>query len=355
MEETKLLRLIDANVDRTREGLRVLEDMARFLLDDASLAEALKELRHEVAGAVGASYQQLLSVRQAAEDVSAFANPPAEMQRADLMALAAANAKRAQESLRALEEATKLPLAGVALRPEPFKEVRFALYELERRLVDRLLRHDLRPRLAGLYVIVDPEVAHGRDLVSVARQAIAGGARIIQLRDKLHDKGEQLATARQLQGLCEETNALFIVNDHVDLAVASGAHGVHLGQTDLPVAAARRLLPLGSVVGASARTVEQALAAQAEGADYVAVGVFPSLTKPPAEPFQHRLDVLQAIKETVTLPVCAISGINAGNIDRVLEHGADMAAVISAVVGQPDVQAAARRLAERMEAYKPSH
>ncbi|MFQ5879481.1 MAG: thiamine phosphate synthase [Dehalococcoidia bacterium] len=356
MEEEKLLRLIDANVDRAQEGLRLLEDMARFLLDDASLAEAFKELRHRVGAAVASAYRDLLAARRATEDVTAFANPPGEMRRADLEALVAANAKRTQESLRALEETAKLPLPDVALRPEPFKEARFALYDLERRLLGRLLRHDLRPKLWGLYVIVDPEVAQGRDLVAVAREAIAGGARIIQLRDKVDDKGEQLATARQLQQLCEDTGALFIMNDHVDVAAACGAHGVHVGQTDLPVAAARRLLPLGAIVGVSTSgNVELALAAQAEGADYVAVGVFPSPTKPPAQPFPPRLDVLRQVKEAVSVPVCAISGINADNVHLVMENGADMAAVISAVVGQPDVRAAASRLVERMEAYKASH
>jgi thiamine-phosphate pyrophosphorylase len=349
MNDSEVLRLIDANVDRAQEGLRVLEDIARFMIDDASLAEALKEQRHRVGGAVAKTYRQLLSARRAAEDVGAFTNPASEMQRSDIEALVAANAKRVEESLRTLEEAAKLPLAGVPLNAEDFKEVRFALYDRERQLVDRLVRHNLRRRLRGLYVIVDPEVAKGRDIVEVAREAIEGGAHIIQLRDKVHDKGEQLETARRLQELCQRAGALFIVNDHVDLAIACDADGVHLGQTDLPVSIARKLLPLGKIVGCSTQTVEMALRAQAEGADYVGIGVFQSSTKVHAEPFENRLDVLRQIKEAVKIPVCAISGIDINNIDSVMEAGADMAAVISAVVGQPDVRAAARQLAERIE------
>ena len=348
-EDASLLRLIDANIDRSQEGLRLLEDLARFALDDASLAGALKDLRHLIAGAVRADYLPLLSARRAPDDVAAFLNPPQEMERSHLESLVAANAKRVEESLRTLEETAKLPLPGLTLATKPFKEARFALYDLERRLIDRLLRQDLRARLRGLYVILDPEFARERDLLEVAQLALAGGARILQLRDKAHDKGDQLPLALSLREICNRNDALFIINDHVDLALACSAHGVHLGQTDLPVAAARRMLPIGSIVGCSTRTLEQARTAQAEGADYVAVGVFPSPTKPPVEPFHDRLDTLKAIKEAVSLPVCAISGINAGNIGQVLARGADMAAVISAVVAATGPREAARALAEKFK------
>ncbi len=347
MDDPKLLRLIDANVDRTQEGLRLLEDIARFMLDEAPLSEALKALRHHIGGAVANSYGGLLSSRRATEDVGASLNPPTEMERVGLQGLIAANAKRVEESLRVLEETAKLP--DLNLSPEVFKETRFELYDIERKLVDQLVRAELRLKLHGLYVIVDPEVAGERDLVQVAGQAIAGGARIIQLRYKLHDKGEMLDTAMALRRLADETETLFIVNDHLDLAIASDAHGVHVGQTDLPVAIARKLLPLGKIVGCSAQTVGMALRAQSDGADYVGVGVFPSSTKVHAERFENRLDRLRQIKDAVGMPVCAISGINVGNIDQVVAAGADMIAVISAVIGQTDVRTAARALTDRIE------
>jgi thiamine-phosphate diphosphorylase len=201
-------------------------------------------------------------------------------------------------------------------------------------------------RLRGLYVIVDPDAgAAGREL-EIARAALEGGARLLQLRDKTREKGLQLPIAREMARLCREHGALFIVNDHVDLALACGADGVHVGQKDLPVAAVRRLIPPDFVVGCSTNNVEEARAAQADGASYVSVGrLFPTASKRDTRP--ATLDTLRAVKAAVQVPVCAIGGIDESNIEEVLAAGADMVAVIAAVVGAPDPREAARRLASR--------
>jgi len=200
--------------------------------------------------------------------------------------------------------------------------------------------------LRGLYVIIDPALAPARDEVQVARAALDGGARLIQLRDKTREKGLQLPVAEALQRLCRERGALFIVNDHVDLALAAGADGVHLGQKDLPVAVVRRLVPREMVIGCSTNNAEEARRAEADGAHYVSVGrLFPTGSKDDTRP--ATTETLRAVKAAVSLPVCAIGGINESNIDAVIEAGADMAAVIAAVIAAPDVQGAARRLAER--------
>ncbi len=200
--------------------------------------------------------------------------------------------------------------------------------------------------LRGLYVIVDPAAgAQGREL-EVARAALEGGARLLQLRDKTREKGLQLPVAREMARLCREHGALFIVNDHVDLALVCGADGVHVGQKDLPVAEVRRIVPPGFIVGCSTNNVQEASMAQADGASYVSVGrLFPTTSKQDTRP--ATLEVLRAIKAAVQLPVCAIGGINEENIDAVLAAGADMVAVIAAVVSAPDPREAARRLASR--------
>lgn len=203
-----------------------------------------------------------------------------------------------------------------------------------------------RYELRGLYVIIDPEVAAGRDEVEVAEQALVGGARLIQLRDKRREKGVQLPIARALRGLCQERGALFIVNDHVDLALAVEAHGVHVGQKDLPVSVVRRLAPREMIVGCSTNNPEEARQAEADGADYVSVGrLFPTGSKEDTRP--ATTETLRAVKAEVSLPVCAIGGIDETNIDEVVAAGADMAAVIAAVVAAPDVEETARRLAGR--------
>ncbi|MBI2912358.1 MAG: thiamine phosphate synthase, partial [Chloroflexi bacterium] len=162
----------------------------------------------------------------------------------------------------------------------------------------------MRDRLRGLYVIIDPEVAGGRDLVEVARQAIEGGARLVQLRDKRPEKVLQMPRARALRKLCGPMGALFMVNDHVDIAVAVKADGVHVGQKDLPLRVVRRLAPPGMIVGVSTNNAEEARRAEAEGADYVSVGrLFPTGSKEDKRP--ATLETLREVWAAVSLPVCA--------------------------------------------------
>jgi len=220
------------------------------------------------------------------------------------------------------------------------------------------------PLVSGVYVIIDPEACGGRDPVEVARLALEGGASILQWRDKRRDKGEQLPQARAVRQLCAQHDALFIVNDHVDLALVVGADGVHLGQKDLPAEAVRPLVPVEFIIGVSTNTVEEARRAQAAGASYVAVGsVFPTTSKEPERTRPASPERVREVKAAVDpstgsgqrpsagsgrrLPVVAIGGINASNIDQVLAAGADAVAVISAVCSADDPRAAARELARR--------
>ena len=170
---------------------------------------------------------------------------------------------------------------------------------------------------------------------------------MVQYRDKTREKGVQLPIARALQALCRQSEALFFVNDHVDLALAIGADGVHLGQRDLPVTVVRGIVPPRMLVGCSTNNPEEARLAEAAGADYVSVGrLFPTESKFNTRP--ATLDTLRAVKAAVSIPVCAIGGINASNIEDVIEAGADMAAVISAIVLAEDPLEATGRLARRL-------
>jgi thiamine-phosphate diphosphorylase len=211
----------------------------------------------------------------------------------------------------------------------------------------------MRDRLRGLYVIIDPEVAGERDPLEIARQAIEGGARLIQYRDKTREKGFQLPIARALQALCRETDALFLVNDHADLALAIEADGIHLGQRDLPVNVVRSIVPRAMLIGASTNNAEEARRAQEDGADYVSVGrLFPTASKSDTRP--ATMDTLREVKAAVTAPVCGIGGISASNIADVIGAGADMAAVISAVVRAEDVRKATEQLAAAFSAAQSS-
>jgi thiamine-phosphate diphosphorylase len=203
-------------------------------------------------------------------------------------------------------------------------------------------------QIEGLYVIIDPDACAGRDPIDVTRQALEGGASMIQWRDKRREKGAQLAQARAIGELCREHRALYIVNDHVDLALGVAADGVHVGQGDLPVDVVRSLVPASFVVGASTNNVDEARAAEAAGASYIAVGaLFPTSSKDPERTRAATPERLREVKAAIEGPVVGIGGIEAMNIAQVIEAGADAVAVISAVCGANDVKAAARELVER--------
>lgn len=197
-----------------------------------------------------------------------------------------------------------------------------------------------------LYIVTDRQASRGRDHISMVRAALAGGADVIQLRDKALSGHDLYALAKDMGSLVRSSRAMFIVNDRLDIALAAGADGVHLGQDDLPVAAARSLSPPSFIIGVSVGSVEEALAAERDGADYIALSpVFSTPTKDDAGP-GHGLEVLSEIKAAVRLPVIAIGGVNEGNVMEVVAAGADGVAVISAVLGADDVEAAARSMRE---------
>ncbi len=203
-----------------------------------------------------------------------------------------------------------------------------------------------------LYVITDEEIAGGLSHAEIARRALAGGADVIQLRDKECGSGDLLRIGRIIREITRKKGAIFIVNDRLDIALACNADGVHLGQDDIEAGVARQIAPHGFIIGVSVGTVEEAVHAEQEGADYLAISpVFPTASKYNAGP-GHGLEVLQDIKRNVSIPLIAIGGINTGNVHDVIAAGADGIAVISAVVGSPDITAAARQLRELVRKSK---
>jgi thiamine-phosphate pyrophosphorylase len=193
----------------------------------------------------------------------------------------------------------------------------------------------------SLYVILDRAAAAGRDLVEILDAVIAGGARMVQLREKTWPSGQLLPLAERLRERCRRAGVTFVMNDRVDLAVVLEADGVHLGQDDLPPRRARPLLRPGMILGVSTHDVEQARRAQAEGADYVAVGaMFPTVTKPDFELVGPAL--VRAVRPEIRVPLVGIGGITPRNAGEVIRAGADGVAVISAVCAAPDPAAATR-------------
>lgn len=200
-----------------------------------------------------------------------------------------------------------------------------------------------------VYVITDSRLSKGRDNCEVVRQAICGGARIIQLREKEGSGRQLVQMGLALRRITRDAGAYFIVNDRVDVAQMVDADGVHLGQSDVPAELARKILGPEKIVGVSVETCEQARDAERAGANYVGVGpIFATTTKPDADK-PYGVDLISLIKGCTSLPVVAIGGINASNVDLVAKKGADGIAVVSAVVSSDDIAEAVRDLIIRFD------
>jgi thiamine-phosphate pyrophosphorylase len=343
IEQVQVSRLLDANANRAREALRVLEDYTRFILNDAFLSRELKELRHALTQALGLlPARLLLESRDTPGDVGTAISTEQEWQRPTLHAVLQANAKRLQEALRCLEEYGKMVETAFA---EQIEKIRYESYTLERALM-KTARAAERLANVQLYVLVTDALCRC-SLAGTVREAALGGAQMIQLREKDLDDRTLLARARDLRQLTQSAGVLFIVNDRPDIALLAQADGVHLGQDDLPVRAARSVLGPDALIGVSTHTLEQVRQAVLDGADYIGVGpTFPSATKQ-FDQLAGLEFVRQALAET-SLPAFAIGGIQPDNIAELRAAGARRIAVSHAVCAAADPRAAAQLLRQAL-------
>lgn len=338
-----ILRTLDANFNRAREGLRVVEDFVRFGLNDARLSEALKSIRHEFSLATQPLADRAIAYRDVGADVGTAISTPSEGSRASQRELVLANCKRLGESLRSIEEHTKLLDPAVARAVE---QLRYRLYTVEASIAQRLRSLATRFEQVRLYVLITESACKG-DWLEAAKSAIVGGADCLQLREKEMDGGELLRRARLLVELCRQNDVLCIINDRADVAVLSDADGVHVGQSDLSVRDARKIVG-EKLVGVSTHEIAHARKAVEEGADYIGVGpIFRSPTKP--RDFVAGLDYARQVAGEIPLPAVGIAGITIDNLDQVLATGLKAVAVTQAVVGAADVKGAAREFSSKLD------
>jgi len=327
-----LLRILDANLNRAREALRVVEDIARFHHDDAAAASRLKDARHALDRLARPYLREFLLARDSSHDVGRDGDLPVDGAR-PIRDILAANLKRAGEALRSIEELAKGRFAELSREAH---DRRYEVYALEKSLDDP----GNRLEAARLYVLLDPSVT-SRPLPRVAAEAVRGGADVLQLRQKPQ---VDLGLAKAIRAAAPD--ALFIVNDRPDVALASGADGVHLGLEDMPLEDARRL-GVG-IIGATTHSLAEAREAKAAGADYVSCGpMFPTSLKPDLLP--RGFTYLAALKR-LGLPFFCIGGITQENATPVLVR----AAVCSGVIGARDVAAAARTIRARLTSSSSS-
>ncbi len=312
-------RILDANLDRAREGLRVIEDWCRFGLNRGDLTETLKHLRQQLAQW---HTPELRLARDTPGDPGTPLTHPDEAQRSSLTHVLQANFCRVQEALRVLEEYGKLHSMAMGAA---CKQMRYQVYTLESQVLGDARRQQLLT--ARLYLVTAPV----DNVLATVEAALAGGLRLVQYRDKDTDDRDRLALAQQLKDLCHRYGALFLVNDRVDLALAVDADGVHLGQKDLPIATARTLLGPQRIIGRSTTNPEEMAKALADGADYIGVGpVYATPTKP--DRAAAGLDYVRYAADHATVPWYAIGGIDGENLADVLAAGAERVAIVRAIM-----------------------
>ncbi|MEY4833215.1 MAG: thiamine phosphate synthase [Planctomycetota bacterium] len=333
------LRIIDANRNRALEALRVLEDLARFSVGDSTLSEGFKATRHAIVQAVASlDATLLLASRDAQGDVGTTIAGAVEHDRPDLHALALANGSRATEALRSLEEALKLHDQLAATRIE---RVRYRTYDLARDLALRLAGS--APRQWSVCVLLTESIC-SMPWLDAAKAALDGGADCLQLREKDLEAGELLARAQVLRELTRSCAASLIVNDRIDVALASDADGVHLGQGDLPIAAARAIAGSSLLIGSSTHDPHEAAESVAAGASYCGVGcMYPSGTKE-GLPIAGPSYLVRFLAEHPETPHLAIGGIDESKARELAGLGCRGVAVSRAVLAASDPAEAVRRL-----------
>ena len=347
----KILRIIDANINRLMEGLRVIEEVARFILDDTKLTWEIKSLRGKVKEGVLliSKGDDLVSKRDSASDVGKNMYPASEADRTGISKIITSNVKRAEEAARVLEEFGKMADKDAG---RVFKSVRFELYTIEKELTNLLSTVDRRYLDFDLYVVTDPDVLGKRSPVEAVKAAIKGGAKVVQLRDKKASIGQYYKWASLIAPVCKKAGVTFIANDYLDVCMAVDADGIHLGQDDIPVHVARKLLGNGKIIGLSTHSFDQAMKGIRSGADYISIGpIFSTASKPNTKPLG--LDLLKKIKPAIKrssnpIPFVAIGGINMDNISKVAESSPRIA-VIRAAIGEKDIAGPVKNLRKEMK------
>jgi thiamine-phosphate pyrophosphorylase len=335
-QQTAIKRILDANLDRAREGIRIIEEWCRFGLNHQELARECKEMRHEMASWHSID---LKNTRDTANDSGTELSHPREESRGGIEELLQANLARVQEALRAIEEYGKLsdPNMGIA-----FKHLRYRVYRLESQLLSQNSLQKLKE--SSLYLVTSPE----ENLLITVESALKAGLTLVQYRDKTVDDTVRLSQAGKLRELCDRYGALLILNDRVDIALAVKADGVHLGQQDLPIALAREFLGSKAIIGRSTTNPQEMEKALREGADYLGVGpVYETPTKP-GKPAAG-LEYVRYATEHCSVPWFAIGGIDVSNVEAVVSAGARQVAVVRAITRSSEPDVVTRQLLEKLK------
>ncbi len=342
-------RIMDVNLNRISEGLRILEDYTRFILDDHLLTQMLKEIRHELAETMNLlGPDLLLKQRDTMGDIGTSITAGNEYRRRSIKEIALINSKRIGEALRSLEEYGKLYQSELAIRIE---KIRYRFYTLEQSIYQY---SNAKKNLQDIHVYaLITSSACISSLEWTIAEAAKGGIKMFQFREKnIHDR-ELLSRAKRFRRATRQANALMIVNDRPDIAVLSHADGVHLGQEDLEIPQIRKIVGSEMMIGVSTHSLEDVKKAILAGADYIGIGpTFPSSTKSFSS--FPGLDFVRQVSQECSLPAFVIGGINLNNLDKVIQAGATKIAISSAICQSEEPQLTASHFVEAMNNNRPN-
>lgn len=320
-------RIIDANLNRAAEGLRVIEEIARFILSDTELSARLKTIRHELQKFFDVEYDNLLDSRDTLNDVGCNIINPDKKESLD--SIFKANFKRVEEAFRVLNQYASLD-----------DSYRYRIYTIEKEMRSKL-KLDYKKIFLNdkkLYLVTNSDNFESDEIfLDKVALSIKSGVDIVQLREKNTTSKRFIYLAQRIRELTSHFGAAFIVNDRVDIAKISNADGVHLGQDDIPVSYAREILGDNAIIGVSTHCPEHAKKAITDGADYIGVGpVFKTPTKPSKDPVG--LEYVKWAADNVNIPFFAIGSIDTANIKDVVQAGAKRVAVIRAIMYADDIE-----------------
>jgi thiamine-phosphate pyrophosphorylase len=337
-----VLRILDANLNRALEGLRVVEEYARFVCDNGQAAGQVKRIRHDLVAALASvPRDELLAARDTTGDVGTEVTTTAEYVRGDAVDVAHANLKRVEQSLRALEEYGKILSPQIG---QDIERLRYAVYSLAK-TIGQPQHRVAQLAEARLYILIDSGPSMS-SFIERATLLVDAGAHVLQLRDKQLMDANLLQRARALRTITRG-RCLFIMNDRPDLAALADADGVHVGQDELSVQDARRIVGPHALVGVSTHNIEQARQAVANGADYIGCGpTFESKTK--AFAMFAGVEFLREVAAEIRIPAFAIGGITLENVGQVLAAGMSRIAVGSAITDAENPAEAAKEFVARL-------
>lgn len=337
-------RIIDANLNRASEATRILEEIARFLLDDKELSQTLKDMRHKISLIQDENYEEGLTSRDTQGDIGVEMENSTK--RIDIENIFKANIKRLQQALRTLSEYSTQNLEHAGI----FEKLRYKSYTLEQIIWEKLKEKYNKLKLSDkkLYLVTNSDSFENEDeFLDAIALSLQGGVDILQLREKHMCARKVVKLGKKIKQLCQNYGTIFVINDRVDIAMLIEADGVHLGQDDLDVKSARELVGNNMIIGISTHAPEQAQKAMDEGADYIGVGpVFETPTK------QGRvavgLDYVNWVSQNIDIPAFAIGGIDLDNCQEVINSGATRLAVVRAIINSSNPKTSAQEFVKKL-------